>query len=138
MIKVDEILRTEEAKENYLKALIRVSKSDHVIKESEKQYFYAAAQSLGMKEEGIRSLDECWGDVDIKITFSTKREGVFTIMQIIQLCWVDGEYIDVEKDEVRKIAMELSISSDSVEKIEGWVLRGMEWTLEGDKLLDLQ
>lgn len=138
MIKALDILKTEEAKENFLKALIRVAKCDHIVKDSEKQYFYSAAQSLGMTEAGVASLADYWGDTEIKVYFSTKQEGIFALMQIVQLCWIDDEYVETEKEEVRKIATEIGVSFDAVQKIEDWVLRGMEWTLEGDKLLDLE
>ncbi len=137
MIKVEEILISEDSKLNFLKALIRTAKSDHIIRESEKEYFLSAARVLGISNDGVESLADYWNSDSIPVSFSNSRESILTIMQIIQLCWIDGEYVDAEKEEVRKLASELGITQGAVEKIEEWVYRGMEWTKEGDLLLDL-
>ena len=62
---------------------------------------------------------------------------MFFFIQAIQLSWIDNDYCEAERNEIRKLADELEISAESVEKVEKWVEEGMEWNKKGDELLKL-
>jgi hypothetical protein len=74
----------------------------------------------------------------IDISFDSKKQSLFFLKEGIQLGYIDGNYDTEEKQVIYKIADKLGISKDSVEKIEKWVLEGMEWVQRGEKLLDLE
>ena len=63
---------------------------------------------------------------------------MFFIVQAVQLCWIDDDYVEVERIEMRTISNELNISLKSLEKVEAWVEEGMKWNKKGDELLKLK
>jgi len=138
-MQINEILKTEAAKRSFLVGLVFLSKADGVVDESEKSFFLNAAASLELSEESVNEIDSCWAkDVMPKLVFNSKREKLFFLVQAVQLCNVDNVYCEEEKQLVNKLALDLGVTNDSVEKIEAWVKVGMEWQAEGDKLLELE
>lgn len=139
-MKIYSILNTSKAKINFLKGLIRVSKSDGIIEDSEKVFFAQTAEKLGLSEAETKIINDCWECCieDIQITFDRLVEKNFFFIQAIQLCWIDGGYTKEEKEEIEKIADELSYNLKSLEAIEAWVAEGIEWNKKGDCLLKLK
>lgn len=124
---------------NFLRGLIRIAKSDGVKEDSEFIFYYQAAQALNLSEEELNHLNDAWNNDDIHLTleFSNNASKMFFFVQAIQLCWVDGSYMDAEKKEIRLIAQEIGISEDAIERVEAWVEEGMEWHNRGAELLKL-
>ena len=129
-----DILKTRNAKVNFLKGLIRVSMSDGVVPDVEKEFYRKSAYGLGLDDEAIAEIENS----DYKeIVFETTEEKMFFFIQAIQLSWIDNDYCEAERKEIRKLADELEISVESIEKVEKWVEEGMEWNKKGDELLKL-
>ena len=138
-MRVEDVLTTTESKLNFLKGLIRIAKSDSVLAETELNFYKQAAYSMGLTEGDIEILNECWTSSEkISFQFETSEEKMFFIVQAVQLCWIDDDYVEAERIEMRRISNELNISLKSLEKIEAWVEEGMKWNKKGDELLKLK
>lgn len=132
------ILKTESARINFLKGLIRLSKCDGNNSEEELQFYFYAAKALELNEQQIHELESDWHSKNIlDISFETSEEKMFFFIQAIQLCWIDNRYTDIEKAEIRVLANLLGISLDAIQQVETWVHEGILWNKAGDKLLKL-
>ena len=137
-MRIEDILKTEESKLNFLKGIIRVSKCDGILAKEEQMYMNQIAIGFNFSEASKDILKKCYeSDETISVNFDTKREKNFFLMQSIQLSWIDGNYSDEEKIETRKIASELGVEEEKVIKIEAWVQEGVEWNKRGDLLVDM-
>lgn len=139
VMRIEEELRTPEAKMNFIRGLIRLSASDGVIDESESAFFQSAAISMGLDPMVVPELIMATGnkEVENKVVFTERREKLFFFIQAIQLCYVDGSYSETERKEMEKIRQELDIEETVVQEIEKWVKEGMEWNNRGNGLLEL-
>lgn len=138
-MEINRILTSNNAKSNFLKGLIRLAKSDNINDEKEIAYFQQAAISLGISKEEQYLLNELWSSNEkIVLNFENTEQKMFFFIQAIQLCWLDGEYVKKEQQEIRKIAQELNISEDSIEQVERWAYEGIQWSRKGDALLSLR
>lgn len=135
---VKEILKTEEARKNFLKGLIRISKADGNTSLEERQFFTQAALALEISQEVIEILEKTWDEGEIFVDFKTKYESLFFIREAIQLCSVDGVYDENEQHEIRSFGEELGIKVETIEAIEAWVREGLEWQARGNELLELE
>lgn len=138
MITLDDVLLTVDAKKNFMRAIIRIAKSDGKICEKEKEYVRGTVDSLGLPCSIKEELEKCWNDDNISVEFETLKEKIFTIMQIVQLAWIDGEYAIDEQAEVRRLATDLGISANTIDSVEAWVREGMQWVKRGEALLELE
>lgn len=133
-----EILQTEESKLNFLKGLIRLAKVDGVIDSNEIAFYKQAAVGLGMSDNSINEIEYfSKNDENISFSFSSNEEKMFFLIQAVQLCWMDSEYVESEKQEIRIVCKELGISEEALIEVENWVKQGIEWNKSGDRLLYL-
>jgi len=138
-MEITEILKSKEAKLNFLKGLIRIAKCDGIVDEREFAFYKQTATVMGLDEESVDFLDYCReGTEKIEVSFEDGREKMFFLIQLVQLCWVNDEYSEVEKAEVRKLAKELEISLEALDQVEKWAYEGIIWNKRGEKLLDLR
>ncbi|MBC5628732.1 hypothetical protein H8S20_07505 [Clostridium sp. NSJ-6] len=136
---INEILKTEESKKNFLIGLVFLAKVDGNIDETEKYFFLNAAEGLQLSEESQNAVNLSWSqEIMSELKFENNREKLFFLMQGIQLSNIDNSYSDKERSFIYKVASDLAISNESVERIEAWVEEGIKWQNEGIKLLDLE
>lgn len=139
MFDVNRILVTRESKINFLKGLIRIAKSDGKNSVEEKNYFRQSAFAMELAKEDADYLEDFWDEKDkIEIDFANSEEKMFFLIQAIQLCWVDGGYLESEKQEMKFIASELNVSEEALEKVEEWAYEGICWDRKGEALLQLK
>lgn len=123
-------------KMNYLKGLIRLSKSDGRIDPSEKAYFDYAMGSMQLPEEDIQMLNTLWENDEMPVLeFSTRYDAVFFLQEAVQICAIDGNYDENEQQELYKIAEELHVAETDLEKIKNWVMQGIAWRQQGEALV---
>lgn len=138
-MEVFDVLKTPEARLNFLKGLIRIAKVDQKIDDQELLFYQSAAKSFELGEKEINILKNCWeGNDRINVEFKSSKEKMFFFIQAVQLCWIDNNYMDIEKEEVRKMAEELHISQKAIRDVEDWVFEGVAWNRKGDQLLNLK
>lgn len=137
---INKILSEKEDKINFLKGLIRLSKCDGINDDSEIVFYHHVANSLGLSIEDLVHINDAWEREysSIEIVFTNSTAKMFFFIEAIQLCWMDGEYQAVEKQEVRLMAQALNISEAAIQRVELWVEEGMAWNKRGEELLDLQ
>lgn len=137
-MEIEKILKTDEAKFNFMKGLIRIAKSDGRIDPSELQFYSNALKAFGLNEGYEVKLNSILEeDNKIDIVFENSEQKMLFFIQAIQLCWLDGTYTDEEKQEVHSIAREINIKEESVAEVEKWVYEGILWKEEIEKLLHL-
>ena len=107
-----DILKSKDAKANFIKGLVRMAKADGVIDQLENQYFMSAAYSLGLDQHQISEVEHCTNPIV-----------------------VDNIYDEKERAEVRAIAATMDIPEAVIRTIEDWVTEGMTWKKRGDELL---
>ncbi len=135
---IHEVLTSKDGKMNFLGGLIKLSKVDGQVSDNEKIFFNSAAISLGLEEADIAQLNQYW-DVEMPpLGFETKREGLFFLREAIQLCHADGRYGDEEKVMIKAFSSELNVKPDTLAQIENWVEEGIQWSLRGQDLIDLE
>lgn len=135
---IKEILVTKEARVNFLRGLIRLANVDGHVDESEFIFYRQAASVLGLGEQEILELEKLGGGEDtITFNFETDKEKMFFLIQAVQLCWVNDDYSELERKDMRKICHELNISMETLEEVEKWALEGYEWNKRGETLLEL-
>ena len=104
-------------KMNYLKGLIRLSKSDGRIDPSEKAYFDYAIGSMQLPEEDVQTLNILWENDEMPtMEFSTRYDAVFFLQEAVQICAIDGNYDETEHKELRKMAEELRVAEPDLER----------------------
>lgn len=131
-----DILKSKDAKANFIKGLVRMAKADGVIDQLENQYFMSAAYSLGLDQHQISEVEHCINSNDvINVEFASPIEKVLFFRESIQLCAVDNMYDEKERAEVRAIAATMDIPEAVIRTIEDWVTEGMTWKKRGDELL---
>lgn len=130
------ILQTEDSRFNFLKGLIRIAKSDGIIDDKEQAFYNQAAHAMGLGRENIHMLEK-YKNVDdkINVSFESSKEKMFFLVQVIQLCWIDGEYTDSEKAEIASLAEEIGITRAALEAVENWAYEGIVWNKRGNDLL---
>lgn len=135
---IKEILQTKEGRVNFLKGLIRLANADGVVDESEFVFYRQAAIALELSEEEILALEKAKSEKhEITLEFKTDREKMFFLIQAVQLCWVDNNYSEAERKELRDICQEIAISEESLKAVEVWAQEGVEWNKRGETLLEL-
>ena len=132
-----EILKDELSKKTFVEGLIRLAKADGSICAEEQSYFMSASQGLGLTQESLEEVQGCLvSDAPIPVHFDTKREAVLLIREGIQLCFLDENYDENERSEIRSIAKDLGVSEETVVEIEAWAQEGMDWKYRGDRFLN--
>ena len=133
----EQLFQTNEAKMNFVKGLIRISKADGGISPEEQTFFIDAARGLGISEEDIAMLPAVMNqDAEIPLAFASRSEVLCFLREALQLCMVDDEYSDAERKEIMELAQAFSIEPERVYALETWVQEGIEWKARGDKLLE--
>lgn len=137
-MEIKEVLQTREARINFLKGLIRLAQADGVVNENEFAFYRQVAVVLELGEAEVESLEKLKDRTnEIIFHFETDREKMFFLVQAVQLCCVDNDYSDAERNEIRDMCQEMGISVEALEKVEQWVSEGMEWNKRGETLLEL-
>lgn len=146
MINMLEILNDEKSRVSFLKGLINLAKVTEIsegisgIACEEKVFLQNAMSALGLSES-IKSELELFAEskeIDMNISFENLRQALFFLREGLQICYIEGKYQQAEKEMIEKFAQRLNISLETVDKIEAWVQEGIQWSLRGDTLLELE
>ena len=139
LIAVRDIIRTEDARINYLRGLIRIAECDENKTSAEEGYIYNIAELIGASYSEIwQAEDKEETDDSVEIKFETKQEKSLFLMQALYMCWLDDDYSDAERNEIFAIGTGLGIEKKEIEAIESWIKRGIEWMGTGAELIGLK
>ena len=83
----EQLFQTNEAKMNFVKGLIRISKADGGISPEEQTFFIDAARGLGISEEDIAMLPAVMNQKEkISLAFASRSEVLCFLREALQLC----------------------------------------------------
>ena len=120
----------------YMNGMVRLTKADGAVVDEERVFILNAAQGLGLATEQIADLDSRFTSPDKeRVMFTNRGSAAFFIQEAIQLCMVDGQYDDNEKQEIRDIAEENGLNESDVTVIEEWIQEGLAWRSRGEALV---
>lgn len=132
----EQLFQTTEAKMNFVKGLIRISKADGEISPEEQIFFIDAARGLGIPERYCNPPAVMTQTKEIPLTFASRQEALCFLREALQLCMVDNDYSESEQKEIMKLAKEFGVESERVHALEKWVQDGIEWKKQGDMLVE--
>ena len=139
LLKIRDVIRTEDSRVNYLRGLMRIAESDKDKTSAEEGYIYKIAEILGASySELLQAEDQQGNDSPAEIRFTTTQEKMLFLMQALYMCWLDDDYSEAERKEIKVIGNELGVDLSKVEKIESWVKHGIEWMSAGAELIGLE
>lgn len=118
----------------YLKALISVAHADLKLQPAELEFLRNQAEAFDVDLEPL--LDKPEADLSgicERINLPTRR---MIIRDCITLAVVDGEYSDVEREQIGRVAESLGVSSERMAALEGWLERYSAVLEEGQALLE--
>ncbi|MGC7871823.1 hypothetical protein ACPUYX_09885 [Desulfosporosinus sp. SYSU MS00001] len=146
MVDIHQILDSDDSKVNFIKGLIYLSKAEELekgikgINMEELGYLNNAMVALNIDELKRKQLESLiyLNSIELDISFKSKRQAVFFLREGIQICCIDGQYSQAEKDLVYRMASVLGINKSMVANLEEWVSEGIEWSNRGEKFLELE
>lgn len=120
----------------YMNGMVRLTKADGAVVDEERVFVLNAAQGLGLATEQIADLDSRFTSPDKEqVLFTNRGSAAFFIQEAIQLCMIDGQYDDNEKQEIRDIAEENGLNESDVTVFEEWIQEGLAWHSRGEALV---
>ena len=139
LLKISDVIKTEDARINYLRGLIRIAECDKNKTSDEEGYIYKIAEILGSSYSEIWKAEEKQRpDFCTEVHFATSQEKTLFLMQALYLCWLDDDYSETERKEIAEIGNELGVSPAELGEIEAWIKQGIEWLGAGAELLRLE
>ncbi len=68
--------------------------------------------------------------------FQRPESRIIVLQELLRLAHLDGIFKKDEKALILKVAGLMGVPPEFLKKIDDWVLAGIEWTLDGERLLD--
>ncbi len=129
-----------ESRVSFLKGLALLSVADGKVDETEKEYFFNAGIGLEIPEDQLKNIISIFahdaGEIDtVSVIFENKKQSLLFLREAIQLCYLNGDYCLAERKLVNSFAAQFNINKSGVEKLEKWVIGGIDWSKTGDTLL---
>ena len=146
MANILEVLPDEKSRINFIRGLISLSKAAEQregsagINTEEMTFLKNAMLALNLSEQIQHELEGLVRSKEnsINISFEGKKQALFFLREGLQICYAEGQYYQAEKDMINEMADILGISSVTVDKIEQWVVEGIDWVKRGDEILEME
>ena len=146
MINILEVLDSENSRINFIKGLSNLSKAQEIregsnsISNEELELLRNSMIVLNLDEKVRHDLEALIysNENKIEIHFDSKKQALFFLREGLQICYVEGQYHEAEKEMMREMALKLDVSEGKLEQLEKWVLEGLEWSERGDKILEME
>lgn len=116
-----------------LELLVHLAKSDGKIEEAEREILemYADLVDVAPSEiEGDYSLE------DLVPQFESPASRVIALQELFRLSHLDGWFGESEQSEILEVGAMMGVPMELLQKIELWVLDGLNWVQRGEDLLD--
>jgi len=115
-------LPSEDTFEGYMKAVLVCANGDGKLAPEEREWAVGHAAAFGAADALVNALKYYGADEDIeKIVSATPASSAsrrFLVYDAIRACSADGQYNDLEKATVTRMAAKLGISEELVQQIE--------------------
>lgn len=137
---INSILNTYSSKINFMKGIICFAKIDGVIDQEECEFFVNAMNALNIRQDDVNNLSNelVSTDLDDNINFENKKQSLFFLKEVIQLCYCNDNYSIEEQKLMVTFAERLKVSKESLNNIEKWALEGYNWSKKGEELLEME
>jgi tellurite resistance protein len=133
---IKEILKTVEARRDFLIGLVSFAKGNGVVDENELMFFQQAAVALELDQKSLDAVNASWSSGEKPmLNFTTDIEKRFFLREAVQLSNIDGSYDEPEQELAKGYAKELNIPEAELKAIEKWVADGIEWQAAGERLV---
>lgn len=132
-------LLDETEKKLYIQALAYVLGMDDKDQKTKKEYLLAQMNDAGIPESAFKQIKcDCKEDALIKSLSSIKdiRTKRFILREMILLAIADHEVSDDEVESLHKIGRNIGIKEEKINDFFIWAANGVEWQLEGMKLVE--
>ena len=128
---------TEEEKNIYLQALKYVLEANNVT--SNNDFISDLAQKTGVTKKQLRELPKV-ENIDMLIKLIRKipniRKKRFIIREMIMLAMADHEISDKEMHDIYKVGTSIGIKEEKINDFFLWAAQGLEWQVEGIRLIE--
>ena len=127
---------TSEEKVAFLAALHFASTLNGVTEE-EQEFIATLAHELNVGEEEIKSATETRSKeqvMDMLDVFTGKRHSLELIKELFFLGYADGNLSEEELTFVADVGNKIGVDEDVLEDISRWVIAGIEWQEEGERI----
>jgi hypothetical protein len=128
---LDRLTRNEQRA--LLELLVHLAKSDGKIEEAEREILgmYADLVDVAPEEiEGDYALE------DLVPQFVSPASRVIALQELFRLSHLDGWFGESEQSEILEVGAMMGVPMELLQKIELWVLDGLNWVQRGEDLLD--
>lgn len=132
-------LLDEAEKKLYIQALAYILGMDDKDQKTKKEYLLAQMNEAGIPESAFKQIKcDCREDALIKNLSSIKdiRTKRFILREMILLAIADHEVSDDEVESLHKIGRNIGIKEEKINDFFIWAANGVEWQLEGMKLVE--
>lgn len=127
---------TREEKQVLLELMACLARADGRVGNLERELLAEYAELFHLQLADI----DCHCDVDsldsLAAQFQRPESRVIVLQELLRLAHLDGFFNKDEKSLIIHLATLMGIPHDFLKKIDNWVLAGIEWTLQGDQLLE--
>ena len=114
--------------------LVVIAKADGEITAEERKFLDGYSKGLEVSWSSAYN-----NDIDNVLSlFVSYQSKMIVLIEILRLAYKDGNYSDAERAGVAVIAETLKVNSKDLERAEEWVVEGLKWVNEGEKLLSCQ
>lgn len=111
-----------EAYDGYIKSLLLCANGDGQLSPQERDWVVGFAYAVGASDSLIEEIKsyEATEDIETVISLGVESNGSrrYLVYEAIQACSADGEYSELERATIIKMAAKLGISEDVVQQIE--------------------
>jgi len=87
-------------------------------------------------EVDLREIDGDLTPEELVPQFQSPSSRVVVLQEVFRLAQLDGIFTIGEESVILDIASLMGFPMDFVQRVEQWVIEGMEWTLRGEQLLE--
>jgi hypothetical protein len=116
-----------------LELLLVLAKSDGQIQEAEEEILAMYADLVDVDPgtlQGDTPLEE------LVAVFESPASRVIALQELFRLSHLDGWFADNEQSTLLEVGAMMQVPMELMQKIERWVLEGLDWVNRGDDLLD--
>jgi tellurite resistance protein len=129
----------ERQKELLLSILCEVAQADGVIHDAEKDVLVRYGLSLGLDTEAVLNNLQTRAEIPtqelLDLPASVKR---IVWMEACTLAMIDGDFAVSEQETLQRLGERLELDTASQGALERHVQRGMDWTLEAMRLVNVE
>lgn len=116
-----------------MELLVYLTRADHTVMEAKREMLREYSELL---EVELDSLDKTLTPEEVVPQFQSPASRVIVLQELFRLARLDGNFTIIEQSVLLDIASMMGFPMELVQKIENWVVDGLEWTLRGEDLLD--